>query len=85
MTRCGWRAGWRRSSRACWLARPVVALWLRGQARERALLLTLGAAAAGTLARRRVPADQPDVFIVSRAAMHSAVFERLQADGPRCP
>ena len=37
------------------------------------------------LARRRVPADQPDVFIVSRAAMHGAVFERLQADGPRCP
>lgn len=28
----------------------VVALWLRGQARERALLLTLGAAAAGTMA-----------------------------------
>ena len=26
-----------------------------------------------------------DVFIVSRAAMHGAVFERLQADGPRCP
>jgi hypothetical protein len=37
------------------------------------------------LAHRRVPADQPDVFIVSRAAMHAGVFRRLQADGPRCP
>lgn len=37
------------------------------------------------LAHRRVPADQPDVFIVSRAAMHRAAFERLQTDGPRCP
>jgi hypothetical protein len=37
------------------------------------------------LAHRRVPADQPDAFIVSRARMHAAVFKRLLADGPRCP
>jgi hypothetical protein len=36
------------------------------------------------IAHRRVPADQPDVFIVSRAAIHAAVFARLQSDGPRC-
>jgi hypothetical protein len=32
-----------------------------------------------------VPADQPDAFIVSRMRMHEAVFERMKADGPRCP
>ncbi len=37
------------------------------------------------IARRRVAAGQPDAFIVSRASMHSAVHERLLADGPRCP
>jgi hypothetical protein len=37
------------------------------------------------IAHRRVPADQPDVFIVSRAAMYAAVFARMKADGPRCP
>ena len=36
------------------------------------------------IARRRVPADQPDAFIVSRAAMHAAVLRRLLADAPRC-
>ncbi|MEA2220297.1 MAG: hypothetical protein QOJ35_2923 [Solirubrobacteraceae bacterium] len=37
------------------------------------------------IARRRVPADEPDAFIVSHAAMHAAVLRRLVADGPRCP
>ena len=37
------------------------------------------------IARRRVPADQPDAFIVGHARMHAAVLERVQADGPRCP
>jgi len=37
------------------------------------------------IADRRVPADQPDAFIVSRAAMHAAVLQRLLADAPRCP
>jgi hypothetical protein len=37
------------------------------------------------IAHRRVPADQPDAFIVSRAAMHADVLERLLADAPRCP
>ncbi len=37
------------------------------------------------IARRRVPADQPDVFVVSRAAMHGVLLDRLLADGPRCP
>jgi hypothetical protein len=34
------------------------------------------------LANRRVPADQPDAFIVSHAAMHSDVLKRLLADAP---
>jgi len=37
------------------------------------------------IARRRVPADQPDAFIVSHAQMHAAVLRRLLADAPRCP
>ncbi|MEY2512726.1 MAG: hypothetical protein QOJ89_84, partial [bacterium] len=37
------------------------------------------------IARRRVPADQPDAFIVDHARMHAAVLRRVQADGPRCP
>jgi hypothetical protein len=37
------------------------------------------------LAHRRVPAGQPDVFIVSRATTHAAVFRRFLADAPRCP
>lgn len=37
------------------------------------------------IAGRRVPADQPDVFIVSRAEMHAAALARLESDGPRCP
>jgi len=37
------------------------------------------------IAGRRVPADQPDAFIVSHAAIHEAVLKRLLADGPRCP
>ncbi|HEX4344060.1 MAG TPA: hypothetical protein VHZ31_00720 [Solirubrobacteraceae bacterium] len=37
------------------------------------------------LAHRRVPADQPDAFIVDRAAMHAAVLERMLAAAPRCP
>jgi len=37
------------------------------------------------IARRGVPARQPDFFIVSRARMHANVFARLRADGPRCP
>jgi len=37
------------------------------------------------VARRRVPAGQPDAFSVSRAAIHAAVFQRLLSDGPRCP
>jgi hypothetical protein len=37
------------------------------------------------LADRRVPGDEPDAFIISRAALHAAVLARVQADGPRCP
>ena len=37
------------------------------------------------IARRHVPADQPDAFIVSRAPMHAAVLRATRADGPRCP
>jgi hypothetical protein len=36
------------------------------------------------IAHRRVPADQPDAFIVDRAAMYAAVLARIQADGPQC-
>jgi hypothetical protein len=36
------------------------------------------------IANRRVPADQPDVFIISRAAMHAGALKRFNADGPRC-
>ena len=37
------------------------------------------------IARRHVAADQPDYFIVSRAAMYKKAFARLQAAAPRCP
>ncbi len=37
------------------------------------------------IARQRVPAGQPDAFIVSHASMHAGALERLLADGPRCP
>lgn len=37
------------------------------------------------LADRRVPGDQPDAFIVSRAELHRAVLARVRADSPRCP
>jgi hypothetical protein len=37
------------------------------------------------LAGRRVPGDQPDAFIVSRASLHRAVLARVRADSPRCP
>ena len=40
---------------------------------------------AAFLARRRVAADQPDAFIVSRAEMHAGVLRRLLADSSRCP
>jgi hypothetical protein len=36
------------------------------------------------IAHQRVPAGQPDAFIVSHASMHAAVLKRLVADGPRC-
>ncbi|MEY2443337.1 MAG: hypothetical protein QOJ46_2763 [bacterium] len=36
------------------------------------------------VARQRVPAGQPDAFIVSHASMHAAVLKRLLTDGPRC-
>jgi hypothetical protein len=36
------------------------------------------------IAHRRVPAGQPDAFIVSHASMHAGVLKRLLADGPRC-
>jgi hypothetical protein len=32
-----------------------------------------------------VPADQPDVFIVDHASMHSAVRARMHADPPPAP
>jgi hypothetical protein len=37
------------------------------------------------IARRHMPADQPDTFIVDGAQMHEKVKERRLADGPRCP
>jgi hypothetical protein len=37
------------------------------------------------IARRRVPADQPDAFIVAHAERYAAVLARLVRDGPRCP
>jgi len=37
------------------------------------------------IARKPVPAGQPDAFIVSHASMHADVLKRLLADGPRCP
>lgn len=40
---------------------------------------------AAFLAGRRVPAGQPDVFIISRADVHAGVFRRYGADRPRCP
>ena len=40
---------------------------------------------AAFIAGRRVPADQPDAFIVSFASMHADVLKRLLADAPRCP
>ena len=44
-----------------------------------------GPALVAFLADRRVPADQPDYFIVSRAATHAAALARRQADLPGCP
>lgn len=43
-----------------------------------------GPALVAFLAHRRVPGNQPDGFIVSRAALHAAVQKRVLADGPRC-
>lgn len=43
-----------------------------------------GAALVAFIAHRRVPGDEPDVFIVNRAALHAAVRARVAADGPRC-
>jgi hypothetical protein len=40
---------------------------------------------AAFIANRRVPGDEPDSFIVSRAAIHAGVLARVRADGPRCP
>jgi hypothetical protein len=37
------------------------------------------------IAHRRVPADQPDGFIIGHAAMHADVLRRVLADAPRCP
>jgi hypothetical protein len=37
------------------------------------------------LAHRRVPADQPDAFIIVHARMHGAQLRRLLSDQPRCP
>jgi hypothetical protein len=71
--------------------------WKVGATREQMRVLVAAAEAcpAGTvyggpplvafIAHRRVPAGQPDAFIVSHAAMHAAVLRRLLADGPRCP
>jgi hypothetical protein len=71
----GWRVGYTRDEVDRMVARarrcPAGAVWA-------------GPQLVAFIAHRRVPADQPDVFIVSRAAMHAAVFARLQADGPRC-
>lgn len=36
------------------------------------------------IAGRRVPAGQPDAFIVSHASMYAGVLKRYLADGPRC-
>ena len=36
------------------------------------------------IAHRRVPAGQPDAFIVGHASMHAGVLKRYEADGPRC-
>jgi hypothetical protein len=36
------------------------------------------------IAHRRVPAGQPDAFIVGHASMHADVLKRYVADGPRC-
>ncbi|MEA2156956.1 MAG: hypothetical protein QOE11_3096 [Solirubrobacteraceae bacterium] len=72
----GWKVGYTRGQVASMVAQaercPPGAVWT-------------GPQLVAFIAHRRVPADQPDVFIVSRAAMHAAVFARLQADGPRCP
>jgi hypothetical protein len=37
------------------------------------------------IAHRRVPADQPDAFIVGHAKLHAAVLRRVQTEQPRCP
>jgi hypothetical protein len=44
-----------------------------------------GPALVAFLTDRRVPADQPDYFIVSRARTHAAALARRQADLPGCP
>jgi hypothetical protein len=44
-----------------------------------------GPALVAFLTDRRVPADQPDYFIVSRASTHAAALARRQADLPGCP
>jgi hypothetical protein len=71
----GWKVGYTREEVDRMVARarrcPPGAVWA-------------GPQLVAFIAHRRVPADQPDVFIVSRAAMHAKVFARLQADGPRC-
>ncbi len=71
----GWKVGYTRAEVDRMVARaracPPGAVWA-------------GPPLVAFIADRRVPADQPDVFIVSRAKLHAAVFARLQADGPRC-
>lgn len=44
-----------------------------------------GPALVAFLTDRRVPADEPDFFIISRARTHADVLARRQADLPGCP
>ena len=37
------------------------------------------------LARRRMPAGQPDPYIIANSTTHRAVLAAAQADQPRCP
>jgi hypothetical protein len=72
----GWKVGYTREQVADLVAQaehcPAGAAWT-------------GPQLVAFITHRRVPADEPDFFIVSRAKMHRAVFARMEADRPTCP
>ncbi len=72
----GWKVGHSRAEMARLVAQarrcPPRAVWT-------------GPQLVAFIADRRVPGDEPDSFIIGRAALHAGVLARVRADGPRCP